>query len=96
MSHRLLSQEELQKLVPSIREAWRTDDTNIFMAMCIRAFIKRGHKPEIIVSTTIVFVREWLVKYLSKNVTATILTDDCRELVLSLVSESVTLAEVLS
>jgi hypothetical protein len=96
MSLRLLSAEELQKLVPAIREAWRTDKINVFLALCVKDGLKKGQKPEVVIASASVLVLEWLADHLGQHHGAAALIIDCDEIVISLMHESVKLAGALS
>jgi hypothetical protein len=95
MSLRLLSAEELQILAPAIREAWRTDNRNVFLALCIKDSIRQGMGPDVTVASTCVIIREWLDAYLGKNHAAMLRTTDGLGLIVSFLRESVNLAGVL-
>jgi hypothetical protein len=92
---RRLNADTVRRLSPSIREAWRTDKMNVFLALCVKDGLKKGQKPEVVIASASVLVLEWLAGRLEKHHVAAALIEDCDEIVISLVHESVTLAGVL-
>ncbi len=95
MNLRHLGLEELRKLRPAIRENWRTDSRNVFLALCLKDCMKRGQEPEITIAASCVLALDWLADYLEAYHSATASIEDCTEIALSLVRESVTVAGVL-
>jgi hypothetical protein len=92
---RRLNAETIRRLSPSIREDWRTDKMNVFLALCVKDGLKKGQKLEVVVASAGVLIFEWLAGYLKQHHEATALIGDCDEIVVSLMHESVTLAGVL-
>ena len=95
MSLRHLGSEELRILSPDIRGAWRTDNKNVILALCLKDCMRKGQKPEVMITACSVLAMEWLADYLETKHSATASIEDCVEITLSLVRESVTVAGVL-
>jgi hypothetical protein len=90
-----ITAETLRALAPAIREKWRVDHRNVIFALCIKDSIRQKQKPDLIAITTSVIIGEWLDAYLEKDHAATVTIADSLELILSLLRDSVNLAEIL-
>ena len=88
--------ETLKQLSPAIREAWRTDNLKVFLAMLIKDSLKQGINYHVVIASAVVLTLEWLNGYLEKNHQAAASVDYSTELLESLVRESITLSLELS
>jgi hypothetical protein len=88
--------ETLKQLSPAIREAWRTDNLKVFLAMLIKDSLKQGINYHVVIASGVVLTWEWLGDYLKKNHAATASVDVSTELLESLMRESITLSLEIS
>jgi len=95
MNLRQLSSEELRIVGRDIRESWKTDERNVMLALCLKDGMRKGQKAEVMIAACSVLAMEWLADYLKAKYSATASVEDCVEITLSLVRESVTVAGVL-
>jgi hypothetical protein len=95
MSTKFLTTDELQKLLPTIRDAWRKDNKNVFVAMVMKDAMRKGQLVEVVIASAGVIVLEWLAVYLEEHHKATASLEACFEVMISLENESVKLAGVL-
>ncbi len=88
--------ETHRQLAPSIREAWRTDNLKVFLAMLIKDSLKQGVNYRVVIASAVVLALEWLNDYLEKNHQATATIDVSTELLESLMRASITLSLEIS
>jgi len=88
--------ESLRQLAPSIREAWRTDNLKVFLAMLIKDSLKQGINYRVVIASAVVLTLEWLNGYLEKNHKAKASVDVSSELLEALMRESITLSLEIS
>ena len=91
-----LDAETLKQLSPAIREAWRTDNLKVFLAMLIRDSLKQGVNYNVVIATGVVLTWEWLGAYLKKCHAATATVDVSTDLLMSLMRESIPLSLEIS
>jgi hypothetical protein len=88
--------ETLRQLTPAIREAWRTDNLKVFLAMLIKDSLKQGINYHVVIASGVVLTWEWLADYLKNHHAATASVEVSSELLQSLMRDSITLSLEIS